>query len=278
MVLTSRESALLEAFQTNECGMSAGNHRGLRDRLKQRRPLGVFWMSTGSIAVLELAARAEPDAVVIDAQHGLWDRLAIEHAVGLASRHVPVLVRTAENTPVAISQALDAGANGVIIPLIEDAEAAARAVAAARFPPHGVRSGGGVRPVAQGFADYYADANAGTVVGVMIETKRGVDNVRAIAGTTGVDFILIGSGDLALSLGTFPQLDPRFDEACRTVLNACNTAGVPCGIFTNDADSAISRSGEGYALVVAANDIAVIAAGFSFAMNKFRTAAADGRD
>ena len=161
--------------------MSQGNHRGLRDRLLQRQPLGVFWMSTGSIAIMELAASAKPDAIVIDAQHGLWDRLAIEHAVGLASRHVPVLVRTAENTPVAAGQALDAGADGIIVPLIEDAEAAARAVAAARFPPHGVRSGGGVRPVAQGFANYYAEADAGTVVGIMIETKRGVDNARAIA-------------------------------------------------------------------------------------------------
>jgi 2-keto-3-deoxy-L-rhamnonate aldolase RhmA len=257
--------------------MFTGNNQRFRDRLKRGQPLGVFWMSTGSIAVLELAARAKPDAVVVDAQHGLWDRLAVEHAVGLACPHVPVLVRTAENTPVAISQALDAGAEGVIIPLIDNADAAARAVAAARFPPHGVRSGGGVRPVAQGFANYYADANAGTVVGVMIETQRGVDNVRAIAGTAGVDFVLIGSGDLAISLGTFPQPDPRFDEACRTVLDACNTAGIPCGIYTNDAEGAIRRSNEGYALVVAANDIAVIAAGFSAAMNKFRAAAADGQ-
>ena len=175
--------------------------------LGQRQSLGVFWMSTGSPAVIELAAAANPDAIVLDAQHGLWDRQTIEYAVGAARIHAPVLVRTAENSPVAIGQALDAGAEGVIVPLIEDEQQAAEAVAAARFPPHGVRSAGGVRPLSQGFADYYAKANADTVVGVMIETDRAVQNAPAIAATSGIDFVLIGSGDLAISLGTFPKPD-----------------------------------------------------------------------
>src|ERR1700678_2120530 len=138
----------------------------MRSGLAQRSPLGVFWMNTGSAPVLELAANAKPDAIVIDAQHGLWDRQTMEYAVGAANPRAPVLVRTAENSPIAIGQALDAGAEGVIVPLIEDEQQAAEAVAAARFPPHGVRSAGGVRPLSQGFADYYAKANADTGVGV----------------------------------------------------------------------------------------------------------------
>jgi 2-keto-3-deoxy-L-rhamnonate aldolase RhmA len=141
---------------------------GLRARLARNLPLGVFWMSTGSSAVMELAASAAPDAIVIDAQHGLWDRQNLEHAVGLVSNRVPVLVRTADASPIAISQALDSGAEGVIVPLIETDTQAAAAVAAARFPPHGSRSGGGVRPLAHDFARYYAAANDRTVVGVMI--------------------------------------------------------------------------------------------------------------
>jgi 2-keto-3-deoxy-L-rhamnonate aldolase RhmA len=117
---------------------------GLRARFARKLPLGVFWMNTGSTAVMEIAAEAGPDAIVIDAQHGLWDRTTLEHAVGLVSNRVPVLVRTADASAISISQALDTGAEGVIVPLIETDTQAAAVVAAARFPPHGSRSGGGV--------------------------------------------------------------------------------------------------------------------------------------
>lgn len=253
--------------------MFATTGASLRNRLAQRLPLGVFWMSTGSAAVLELAAHAKPDAIVIDAQHGLWDRLSIEYAVGTVSRHAPVLIRTAENGVVAIGQALDAGAEGVIVPMIEDEKEAAAAVAAARFPPHGERSAGGVRPLGQDFANYYAQADAETVVGVMIETQRGVHNAVGIAGTPGIDFVLIGTGDLAVSLGTFPQPDPRHEAACRAVLDACSAAGIPCAIFTNSVDSAIKRRRDGYNFVVVANDIDVIANGFASAKMRFAKAA-----
>jgi 2-keto-3-deoxy-L-rhamnonate aldolase RhmA len=256
----------------NGRAMFAANHESLRTRLAQRQPLGVFWMSTGSPAVIELSAASNPDAIVLDAQHGLWDRQTIEYAVGAARLHAPVLVRTAENSPVAIGQALDAGAEGVIVPLIEDEQQAAEAVAAARFPPHGVRSAGGVRPLSQGFADYYAKANADTVVGVMIETERAVQNAPAIAATSGIDFVLIGSGDLAISLGTFPKPDDRHEQACRAVLAACKAEGVPCAIFTNTVDAAIQRRREGYALVVVANDIDVLKSGFSAAVTRFNDA------
>lgn len=274
-MLDSRASCDYGACRSNRAGplMFDTNCRSLRERLAKREPLGVFWMSTGSPAVIELAATAKPDAIVLDAQHGLWDRLSIEYAIGATSRHAPVLVRTAENSPVAIGQALDAGAEGVIVPLIEDERQAAAAVSAARFPPQGSRSAGGVRPLSQGFVNYYAQANAGMVVGVMIETEHAVQNAAAIAGTAGIDFVLIGSGDLAISLGTFPKPDVRHEETCRAVLDACKASGVPCAIFTNTVDAAIERRREGYALVVVANDIDVLTTGFSSAMTQFNDAA-----
>jgi kynurenine formamidase/2-keto-3-deoxy-L-rhamnonate aldolase RhmA len=241
----------------------------LKQRLAARSPLGVFWMSTGSTAVLELAAEAKPDAIVIDAQHGLWDRQTIEHAVGAVSARVPALIRATENTAYAIGQALDTGAEGVIVPLIETDIDAAAAVSAARFPPHGTRSGGGVRPLGRDFGAYYKSANERTVVGVMIETQRGVRHAAAIASTPGIDFVLIGTGDLAISLGGFPKVDSRHETACRTVLEACNAAGVPCGIFTTSPEAAAARRREGYAFVVVGNDIDIVSRGFSSAMNRF---------
>ena len=243
---------------------------GLRARFARKLPIGAFWMSTGSTAVMEIAAEVGPDTIVIDAQHGLFDRVSLEHAVGLVSRKVPVLVRVANGSAIAISQALDTGAEGVIVPLIETDEQAAAAVAAARFPPHGSRSGGGVRPLTQDFARYYAAANDRTVVGVMIETQRGVRNASAIAHTRGIDFVLIGTGDLAVSLGGFPNVDARHEEACKTVLEACRGAGVPCGIFTMNAEAAAKRRQEGYAFVTVADDIGVTARGFKAALAKYQ--------
>ena len=262
------------ACRSNRAGplMFDTNRRSLRERLAKREPLGVFWISTGSPAVIELAASAKPDAIVLDAQHGLWSRHAIEYAVGAARHLAPVLVRTAENSPIAIGQALDAGAEGVMVPLIEDERQAAAAVSAARFPPQGSRSAGGVRPLSQGFVDYYTQANAGTVVGVMIETEHAVGNAAAIAGTAGIDFVLIGAGDLAISLGTFPKPDARHEAACRAVFDACKASDVPCAIFTNSVDAAMQRRREGYALVVVANDIDLLKNGFSSAMTRFSDA------
>jgi 2-keto-3-deoxy-L-rhamnonate aldolase RhmA len=145
----------------------------LRARLG-REPLAGFWMSIGSPAIVELAASAGADVIVLDLQHGLWDRVGMEHAIGVAAPVTSVLVRVAENTAAAIGQALDAGAEGVIVPLVETAAETACAVAAACFPPHGTRSGGGLRPLSAGFPAYVEGARTRTMVGVMIETPLGV--------------------------------------------------------------------------------------------------------
>jgi 2-keto-3-deoxy-L-rhamnonate aldolase RhmA len=242
----------------------------LRSRLG-RQPLAALWMAMGSTAMIELAAAARADAVVIDMQHGLWDRTGLEAAVGAAAgTGAAVLVRVAENSAAAIGQALDAGAEGVIVPLVEDAGEAAQAVAAARFPPQGRRSGGGVRPLAGDFLAYCAGANERTAVGVMIETVRGVGNAGAIAHTPGVDFVLIGTGDLALSIGG-DDAAARRDEACDRILRACRDAGTPCAIYTPTAADAAARVREGYAMVIAATDITLVAQGFSDAMQRFRS-------
>jgi 2-keto-3-deoxy-L-rhamnonate aldolase RhmA len=240
----------------------------LRQRLG-RQPLAALWMSMGSATIIELAGSAGADAIIIDTQHGLWDRASLESAVGAVAPGASALVRVAENTALAIGQALDTGAEGVIVPLVEDGAEAEQAVAAARFPPQGRRSGGGVRPLAGGFLDYCAIANERTVLGVMIETVRGVENAAAIARTPGVDFVLIGTGDLALSLGAGAGKTAR-DDACRGVLQACRDAGLPCAIFTASVEDAVARVRDGYAMVIAANDIAVVSAGFGDAMRRFR--------
>lgn len=240
--------------------------RSLRDRLAGGEPFGLVWLAVGSAAIAEIAGAAGAQAIVVDLQHGLWDRLGLEAAVGLA--RAPTLVRVEENTPLAIGRALDSGADGVLVPLVETADEAAAAVASARFPPEGRRSGGGVRPLGGGFGAYLAAAD-GIAVGVMIETARGVENAAAIAAVSGLDFILIGTGDLGLSYAAAPDPDAAKEAGCAAVLAACRAAGLPCGIFTLTAAAARARRAEGYALTVVANDIDVLRTGFAGAVSAF---------
>src|SRR5437879_8839926 len=102
--------------------------QSLRQRLKAGPALGMAWLTMGSIPVVEIAARTGADVIGIDLQHGLWDRLSLETAIAAAGS-TPVLARIGENAALAVGQALDAGAEGVIVPLVETAQEAARAVA-----------------------------------------------------------------------------------------------------------------------------------------------------
>jgi 2-keto-3-deoxy-L-rhamnonate aldolase RhmA len=154
------------------------------------------------------------------------------------------------------------------VPLVESRKQAARAVKAGRYPPLGERSGGGARPHAD-YVDYHAAAERGVVVAVMIETAKGVENARKIAGTEGVDLVFIGTGDLALSLGLFPVVDERHEEACYHIRAACRAEWTPCGIFTTSAEAASRRSAEGYRLVVVADDISMAAKAFTAATATF---------
>ncbi|MBI3373622.1 MAG: aldolase [Betaproteobacteria bacterium] len=242
-------------------------HPTLKPRLAGSGCLGAVWLALGSAAITELAARARPDALVLDQQHGLWERRELEAAIGLVPREIPVLVRVAENSALAIGTALDAGAEGVIVPLIESAEEAAQALRYARYPPLGLRSGGGVRPL-QDFAGYVAGANAIATI-LMIETRAGLAQSGAIAGTEGVDMVFIGTGDLALSLGVAPTHAGHV-EACAAILRASEAAGVPCGIFTGSAEAARIRRDEGYRMVVVATDIDLALRGFAAATAGFR--------
>ncbi|MCW6510016.1 HpcH/HpaI aldolase family protein [Lichenifustis flavocetrariae] len=254
--------------------MPATTEPGLKAALRRKPGVGAFWFALGAPVLVEIALTAKPDCVIIDLQHGLWTRVSVEAVLGLDFGGVPTIARLADDTHTAIGAALDAGVEGVLIPLVESAAQAAACVAAAHYPPHGHRSGGGIRPVIQGFPGHVAGARARTAVGIMIETAAGVEAVEAIAATPGLDFVFIGTNDLAISLGCFPQADAGHEAACQRILRACQAVGVPCGIFTGNATDAARRLGEGYALSVAASDLGLAMAGFPAAKAALTSATA----
>jgi 2-keto-3-deoxy-L-rhamnonate aldolase RhmA len=241
----------------------------VRERLRDRTAIGVIWLALGSTTVIDLACAAGADLLVLDAQHGLWDRWGIENAIGLCRGQASVLVRVAENSAVQIGQALDAGAEGVIVPLVETAEQAALAVSHVRYPPGGTRSSGGIRPLSRNFADYVAETEHRVTLGVMIETAQGLANAEAILRTPGIDFLMIGTGDLALSLGNFPDVGRDHAEACARLLAECQSLDLPCGIFTTTLSDAQDRRSQGYDLVVIATDSDTITREFCGALRTF---------
>ncbi|MBC7707562.1 MAG: hypothetical protein H7274_26930 [Rhodoferax sp.] len=245
----------------------------LKTRIASGDCLAVAWLSLGSVAVAEATARARPDAIVIDLQHGLWERRDLEAAIGLVPSRIPVIVRVAENTALAIGTALDAGAEGVMVPMVETAAEAKRAFQFSHYPPHGLRSGGGVRPL-QNFPAYVAAASQLVVI-PMIETAAGLANASAIAKVKGLDMIFVGSGDLALSLQTFGGDPLRHVSACARIKHACDAASLPCGMFTGTPAAALEHHALGYGMVVVANDMDVVARGVASATESLRQAMSD---
>lgn len=241
---------------------------GLKRRIQEGRGLGVFWLALGSVSLVEMAVAAGAEAIVIDMQHGLFDRTTLEAAIGCVPPEVPCLVRTADDTPGAIGAALDAGAEGVVVPLVETGRQAAKAAAAAHFPPKGSRSGGGIRPL-RNFGSYVSAAGDAITVGVMIETQKGLANAAEIAAAKNVDFVFIGTGDLALSLGAAPGSAAHAD-ACAGILAACRKAGTPCGTFSFGGKAAAAKIAEGFAVTVIHNDVSAATEAFAAEAAAFR--------
>ena len=232
-------------------------------RLRDGQVLSAGWITLDSAAAAETFAACGFDVVVLDQQHGhvhggnLLPLLQSVQGVG-----VPALVRVPQNAAADITRALDLGADGVIVPLVDDAAAAARAVAAVRYPPHGTRSYGAPRAILRhGDAETAASAAA---VFVMVETRTGLEHLDEIAATPGLTGIFVGPADLGLALGLGPQTDgqhPRHREALAQIVAACRQHGIAAGIYSNDPAYGRELAAAGMQLVVIASDGRVLADG-----------------
>ena len=176
-------------------------------RIRAREKLVGYWITLDVPPAAERIARLGYDYVVLDGQHGLigyqglmTGLLAIDAGAAIGPRATVGMVRVEANDPTPIGRALDAGATGVIVPLIDTAEDVASAVRAAKYPPVGARSFGPMRASLR-IGPVPADANEATVVLAMIETPLGLKNVAEICATPGLDGVYVGPSDLSLALG-----------------------------------------------------------------------------
>lgn len=205
------------------------------------------------------------DYVCVDQQHGVCDYTdMVEMARGIDARGSVPLTRVPANEAWIIGKCLDAGAQGIIVPLVNNRAEAAKAVAACRYPPKGERSNGPARAaMVMGTRDMKALGD-GVLCFVMVETRDGLANVEDIAATPGLDGIYIGPSDLAISLGLGPGLDrdePEHVAAVAKILAACQRHNIIGGIHTGSARSAKNFAAKGFRLVTFGGDAGLLRAG-----------------
>jgi len=224
---------------------------------REGKPALGGWLTIPSSFSAELMARQGFDWLCIDMQHGVIDyQAAVEMLTGISTTEAVPFVRVPWNEPGIIMKALDAGAFGVIVPLVNSRPEAEAAVAACRYPPAGVRSYGPIRAAYAAGPYDPARANDEVCCIVMIETVRALDHLDDILSVPGVDAAYIGPSDLSLSLGLPPAYwheEPSFQEARRRVVDACVRHNVVPGTH-GTAALAPKNLADGFRMVLVSSD------------------------
>ncbi|WP_072806514.1 HpcH/HpaI aldolase family protein [Rhodococcoides yunnanense] len=229
-------------------------------RVRNRERILGYWSVIDSPVSTEWLAHVGWDYIALDLQHGLIGYSGmLAGLTAIDSAHGPAgLVRVEANNATVIGRALDAGAAGVIVPLVDTADDAAAAVSAATYPPAGIRSYGPMRSQLR-VGPLPSDANRDTVVLAMIETPQGLANVEKICAVPGLDGIYVGPSDLRLAVGgaspNDTSVDEEFEAALVRVQKAAASAGIAAGIHTPSGDVAAKRLSEGYTLATVASDL-----------------------
>jgi 2-dehydro-3-deoxyglucarate aldolase len=213
--------------------------RTIRAALANKQASVGSWMQIPHSSIAEIIGQAGYDWVAVDMEHGAIDASQLPDLFrALELGGTLPLVRLAQGHTKDCKQALDAGAGGVIVPMIETAEQLIAVRDACRWPPAGTRGVGFSRANLFGghFETYRLEAQAPLLV-AMIEHVRAVDNLESILAVDGLDAILIGPYDLSASMGLTAKFDqPAFCEAMEKIRALSDRSNVPCGIHVVDPD------------------------------------------
>lgn len=240
--------------------------------LAEGKPVTNAWLSIPSGYLAEGAGHQGFDSVTVDLQHGMIGfETAVTMLQAISSTPAMPLVRAPTNEAGTIIHLLDAGAYGVICPMISTPTEAEDFVAACRYPPKGRRSFGPARGKLYGGADYFEEANGEIMTIPMIETAQALENLDAILAVAGVDMIYVGPNDLALDLGEKPGAELNGGTTAKAIsyiLERAKAARVSTGIFCSDASLAGKRLREGFDLVTPGNDFALLMGAMSAAVTR----------
>jgi 4-hydroxy-2-oxoheptanedioate aldolase len=235
------------------------------------------WLSIGNPFTAEIMAAQGYDSVTIDVQHGALD---YSHALPMfqAMRHSGVvpLARVPWLEPGIIMKMLDAGAYGIICPMVNTPEQAAEFVSYMRYPPLGQRSFGPTRVSFAAGANYASEANGEILAFAMVETARAMDNLEAIAATPGLDGIYVGPADLSLSLSEgrlapgFDREEPEMIAALKRIVAACRKAGIRAALHCGAPEYAARAIGWGFDMTTVSGDSRLLAAAAAGSVRRFR--------
>ena len=222
-------------------------------------PIVNAWLAIASSYAAEVVAHAGYDAITVDGQHGMMGfDTALTMLQAIATTDAVPMARPSGLVPPEIMRWLDAGAYGIICPMVSTRADAEALVSACRYPPIGTRSYGPARGLLYGGSDYFAHANSEIIVLAMVETAEGLANLDAIVATPGLDGIYVGPNDLCLALGVAPQsesAEPMAVEAIARIQAACAEHGKIAGIFCSSGPAAAARVAQGFGLVTPGNDV-----------------------
>jgi 4-hydroxy-2-oxoheptanedioate aldolase len=232
------------------------------------------WLAIPTSFSAETMAHQGWDSLTIDMQHGVVDyQAALAMLTAISTTETVPLVRVPWLDPGIIMKMLDAGAYGVICPMINSAEEARRLVAACRYPPDGQRSFGPIRALLYAGADYATHANETVLSLAMIETRDGLDNLEEIAAVEGLDGFYVGPSDLSLALGCTPKLDQEeapVVEAIDRIVRVAKANGKAAGIHNMTPEYALRMIDKGYSFVTIGSDARLMVTGTQDVLGKMR--------
>jgi 2-keto-3-deoxy-L-rhamnonate aldolase RhmA len=250
----------------------------LRDRVLDREPTVGTWLSLGSPAVAELLATQPFDFLLADMEHTdatAETITAVLRAVDAADGDTETIVRLPSTDRSHVTRVLDAGASGLMVPMIHTAEEARAFAERARYPPAGVRgiAAGRAAGYGQRIGSYMASADEEIVTVVQIESQRGLENVGNIAAVEPVDALFVGPADLSAALGGLGEYeDPAFTEAIDRILDAAHAQDVPVGTLATAGTGSAHWVEAGFDFVVAGIDAEFLADGAEAARTAFENA------
>jgi 4-hydroxy-2-oxoheptanedioate aldolase len=235
------------------------------------------WLMVPSSVSAEMMARQGWDSITVDMQHGLIDyadALTMLQAISITDA-VP-MVRVPSLEAGIIGKMLDAGAYGIICPMVNTAEQCEFFVRSCRYAPLGHRSMGPVRATMYGGPDYGLKANETVVSMAMIETEEAVQNIDAILSTPGLDSLFVGPSDLSISMGHLPGFDPRFPKVYDAIVKIAEAAkrhNIPAGIHTGTIEYTREMEGLGYRFFSYLSELRFMAGAGSQALSELRQGA-----
>ena len=236
------------------------------------------WLHIPSSWSAELMAHQGYDSLTVDLEHGLVDyQAAVPMLQAISTTGVVPLARAPWNEPGIIMKLLDAGAYGIICPMVENEQECERFVGACRYHPAGYRSLGPTRARLYGGPDYEQHANGQILTMAMVETGTAVENINSIVQVPGLDAVYVGPGDLSLSLGLTKRLDsdePALLATLDRIVAACAARGVVAGIHTNDPAYASAMIARGFRFVTVMSDTTLLGTMARTTVSAVRRAAA----